>query len=240
MSAAVPVVLDGVRFRYGAGGMGMMFDATVEAGSLTAVMGPSGSGKSTLFSLIAGFERPDAGRISIGDTNVTERPPADRPVSMVFQENNLFAHLDVETNVGLGIAPRRSLSAADRARVDEALERVGLAGKQRRKPAALSGGERQRVALARTLVRRRPVLLLDEPFAALGPRLREEMLALVRRLHDEARLTTLMITHQPGDARAIGDRLLFLDAGTIAAHEPTEALLARTDLPAWRDYLGRP
>lgn len=240
MSAAVPVALDDVRFRYGGGGMEMAFDATVEAGSLTAVMGASGSGKSTLFSLIAGFERPDAGRILIGDIDVTEKPPADRPVSMVFQENNLFAHLDVETNVGLGIAPRRSLPEADRARVAEALGRVGLAGKQRRKPAALSGGERQRVALARTLVRRRPVLMLDEPFAALGPRLREEMLELVRRLHDEARLTTLMITHQPADARAICDRILFLDAGTIAAHERAEALFARTDLPAWRNYLGNP
>ncbi|WP_099867484.1 thiamine ABC transporter ATP-binding protein [Pararhizobium haloflavum] len=230
--------LENVRFAYGPDGAPMMFDTAIPAGSLSAVMGPSGSGKSTFFALIAGFEQPQAGRIHINGEDVTTSAPSERPISYVFQENNLFSHLDVMTNVGLGIDPRRRLSGDDRGRVSQALERVGLSGFEMRLPASLSGGERQRVALARALVRKRPMLLLDEPFAALGPRLRDDMLALVKALHEEAGLTTLMITHQPSDARAIADRVVFIDRGSIAANAPTDNLFDGTDLPAWNDYLG--
>lgn len=126
----------------------MHFDATIEGGVIAAIVGPSGSGKSTLLNLIAGFEFPQSGRIFIGDKDVSELSPADRPVSMVFQENNLFAHLTVEQNVGLGRSPNLKLSAQDHTDIAEALSRVGLAGKEQRKPEALSGGERQRVAIA--------------------------------------------------------------------------------------------
>ena len=143
----------------------MLFDAEFAPASVTAIMGPSGSGKSTLLNLVAGFEMPKAGRVLIGDMDVTGLPPARRPVSMIFQENNLFAHLDVEKNVGLGRSPSLRLTADDRDAVANALARTGLAGKEQRLPRELSGGERQRVALARALVRNRPVLLLDEPFA---------------------------------------------------------------------------
>ncbi len=128
---------------------------------------------------------------------------------MVFQENNLFAHLSVEQNVGLGRSPNLKLSAKDRADIAEALSRVGLAGKEQRKPEALSGGERQRVAIARALIRQRPVLLLDEAFASLGPALRHQMLDLVRELQLETGMTVLMVTHTPEDAIYLDAVLLF-------------------------------
>src|SRR5690606_7218770 len=154
MSGAA-VRCEGVRFSYGEAPM--EFDIDLTAGAIAALMGPSGSGKSTLLSLVAGFETPQAGRILIGGRDVTGDQPASRPVSMVFQENNLFGHLDVAANVGLGRSPALRLSPADREAVAAALDRVGLAGKERRLPRELSGGERQRVALARVLVRDRPV-----------------------------------------------------------------------------------
>jgi thiamine transport system ATP-binding protein len=209
------VALDGVSFSYGEASFS--FSAEFAAGRITAIMGPSGSGKSTLLNLIAGFEAPDAGRVLIGGVDLGNAPPSARPVSMVFQENNLFAHLSVEANVGLGRSPSLRLGDADRAAVVEALARVGLAGKEKRLPRELSGGERQRVALARVLLRDRPVLLLDEPFASLGPALRDDMLDLVAGIHAEREMTVLFVTHQPEDAHRIGQDVAFLDEGAIAA-----------------------
>jgi thiamine transport system ATP-binding protein len=147
----------------------LAFDCTVPAERIVAVAGASGSGKSTLFNIIAGFEQPERGEVIILGEEMTGRAPAERPVSIIFQEHNLFAHLDVATNVGFGISPALRLDAADRMKVEDALARVGLAGFGKRLPPTLSGGERQRVALARAFVRHRPILLLDEPFAALDP-----------------------------------------------------------------------
>src|SRR5262245_4510060 len=178
--------LAGVTFRYE--DMQMRFDLHVASGECLAIIGPSGAGKSTLLALIAGFERAEAGSIRIDGQDVTGLPPAARPVTMLFQEHNLFAHLTVAANVGLGIHPGLRLTAADRDKVEWALAEVGLAGFAGRRPAQLSGGERQRVALARALVRKRSVLLLDEPFAALGPALRREMLDLVARLQEAQQL----------------------------------------------------
>src|SRR5262249_51735110 len=158
-------------------------------GECLAIIGPSGAGKTTLLSLLAGFEHAEGGLILIEGRDVTRLGPAERPVSMVFQEHNLFAHLTVAANVGLGIHPGLRLAADDRARVSAALAQVGLAGMESRLPSQLSGGERQRVALARTLVRNRPVLLLDEPFVALGPALRRDMLDLVNALRAARGLT---------------------------------------------------
>jgi thiamine transport system ATP-binding protein len=230
------VRMDKVAFSYGEARM--TFDLDVEAAAIVAVMGPSGSGKSTLLNLIAGFETPSSGRVLIGGADVTRLPPAARPVSMVFQENNLFAHLDVAGNVGLGRSPALRLSAKDRADVAAALARTGLAGKEKRLPAALSGGERQRVALARVLVRERPVLLLDEPFASLGPALRAEMLELVRALHAAQGMTVLMVTHNPDDARAIAGRIAFIEDGRVAACEKTERMFSAAAPAAFRAYVG--
>src|SRR5690606_24257924 len=193
----------------------MHFDLAIGESDIAALMGPSGSGKSTLLNLIAGFEIPASGRIVIGERDVTLLPPSKRPVSMIFQENNLFAHLTVSQNVGLGRSPGLRLSDADRAAVADALARTGRAGKEERLPHALSGGERQRVALARVLVRERPVLLLDEPFASLGPALRDEMLDLIAGLHAERGMTILMATHDPRDAERLSKTLVFVEGGTI-------------------------
>lgn len=215
-----------------------LFDVEFAASKITAIMGPSGSGKSTLLNLVAGFETPQSGRVLIGGGDVGGKPPSARPVSMVFQENNLFAHLSVERNVGLGRSPSLGLTEGDHIAIAAALKRVGLAGKQQRLPRELSGGERQRVALARVLVRDRPVLLLDEPFASLGPALRDDMLDLVAGVHAERRMTVLFVTHQPEDAHRIGQDMVFLDNGTVAATGTVADFFTKAGPEAFRRYIG--
>lgn len=228
--------LESVRFAYGE--TTMAFDLAVEPAEVVAIMGPSGSGKSTLLNLIAGFETPSSSRIIIGDRDMAGVSPAQRPVSMIFQENNLFAHLDVAANVGLGRNPALRLSADDRDAVRDALGRTGLAGKERRMPHELSGGERQRAALARALVRRRPVLLMDEPFASLGPGLRAEMADLVADLHRETGMTMLIVTHSPEDALRLAPRMVFIDQGRVAADGPAAELLGDGGPEIVRQYIG--
>ena len=236
MNALSEIRLDDVRFSYGE--TAMHFNAVIPGGAIAAIVGPSGSGKSTFLNLIAGFEFPQSGHIFIGDKDVSKLSPADRPVSMVFQENNLFAHLTVEQNVGLGRSPNLKLTREDRTDITEALSRVGLAGKEQRKPEALSGGERQRVAIARALIRQRPVLLLDEAFASLGPALRHQMLDLVRELQRETGMTVLMVTHTPEDALYLDAVLLFLDSGRISTVGLAAELLSPTGPEALRRYIG--
>lgn len=157
-------------------------DFSIAAGARVAVIGPSGAGKSSLLSAIAGFYAPASGRILWEGRDIGGLAPGARPLSMLFQDGNLFPHLTVTENLGLGISPDLRLTATDRESIAEALARVGLAGFGPRRPAQLSGGEQSRVALARVLLRARPLLLLDEPFAALGPALKEQMLDLVAEL----------------------------------------------------------
>ena len=160
-------------------------DAKIERNSCTAIIGPSGAGKSTLLSLIAGFERPERGAIFVDAEDITALAPALRPVTILFQENNLFAHLTLARNIGLGRHPGLQLSAEDKTRIEEAVAAVGLDGLEDRLPESVSGGERQRAALARCLCQDRAVLLLDEPFNSLDPALRHEMRSLVDRLRRE-------------------------------------------------------
>ncbi len=218
------IAVEGVRLRLGS--TDFAFDCRLPGGVITALLGPSGSGKTTLLNLVAGFETPDEGRVRIGGRDVTHLHPSERPVSLVFQDNNLFAHLDLAKNVGLGIHPSLRLSAADRAAVSGALERVGLGGFERRLPGTLSGGEKQRAAFARALVRKRPVLLLDEPFAALDPDLKAVMSALLVELHRETGNTVLMVTHDPQEVRRSADHVLVLKRGRIVADLPAAAFLA--------------
>lgn len=213
------------------------FDCELPAGGITAITGPSGSGKSTLLNLIAGFENPESGKVMIGGTNVTTLHPSQRPVSLVFQDNNLFAHLDLLTNIGLGIHPALKLSADDRQRISEALERVGLPGYEKRKPGTLSGGEKQRAAFARAMVRKRPVLLLDEPFAALDPGLRQSMASLLLELHRETGNTVAIVTHDAGEVRQLADHALFIDHGEVALQAEIEAFLMRRDVPGLTEFL---
>lgn len=207
-------------------------------GSITAIMGPSGSGKSTLLNLLAGFLVPNRGRIFIGGRDVTALAPGERGISMVFQENNLFAHLDIRTNIGLGIDPSLRLGRAGKEHVENALERVGLSGFGARLPGTLSGGERQRVALARAFVRRKPLLLLDEPFGGLGPGLADDMLTLMLEIRAEVGASVLMITHGPDEARRAAGEILFIEKGRIIADAAQPDFFARTDLPAIARYLG--
>ncbi|KRB62872.1 thiamine ABC transporter ATP-binding protein [Rhizobium sp. Root708] len=205
------------------------FDCKLPRGAVIAVTGPSGAGKSTFLNLLAGFDMPEEGRILVAGDDVTREHPSRRPVSLVFQDNNLFAHLDVFTNVGLGIDPSLKLSARDRSAISEALTKVALDNFEKRMPSTLSGGERQRVAFARALVRKRPLLLLDEPFAALDPALRNDMAALLLDLHRETNNTVVIVSHDPDEVRKIADHAIFIDAGSIVADAPIEEFLTQKD-----------
>ncbi|MDJ0778658.1 MAG: ATP-binding cassette domain-containing protein [Gammaproteobacteria bacterium] len=231
--------IDSLAFRYATSTTpSMSFSLTVEAGELVCLIGPSGAGKSTLLHLLAGFLQPGAGRIRVDGSPIELLPVAERPITIVFQQHNLFPHLDLYANVALGIAPSLSLDSDQRDAVDAAFARVDLDGLQRRKPGEVSGGQRQRAALARALVRARPVLLLDEAFGALGPAQRRELILLVKTLVTERRMAALMVSHQPRDARIAAERTAFVLDGRIAAIDSTGALLDTPELPAVRDYLG--
>ncbi len=212
-------------------------DARIAAGQIVALLGPSGAGKSTLLDAVAGFIAPAAGRILWDGRDITALDPAARPVSILFQDGNLFAHLDAWANVALGIRPSLKLSDEERARVAAALARVGLEGMGNRRPAQLSGGQAARVALARALIRGRPVMALDEPFSALGPGLKAEMLELVAGIARETGALVLMVSHDPQDARAIAGQVMLVAGGCAAAPVATDALFADPP-PALRAYLG--
>lgn len=213
-------------------------DWTANPGARIAVMGPSGAGKSTLLSALAGFLAPSAGRILWQGRDLAGVSPGERPCTILFQDQNLFPHLTVAQNLGLGLRPDLRLSPDDTARIDQALARVGLQGMGARRPAQLSGGQASRAALARALLRARPILLLDEPFAALGPALRAEMLALVREVADATGALVLMVTHDPQDALALGGDTAFVSNGIVRPPVETKALLADPS-PEVQDYLGR-
>lgn len=202
-----------VRFNLGA--TKFHFDCSVRPGIITAITGPSGSGKSTFLNLLAGFEQPDSGQVIINGHDLSNAHPAERPISLVFQDNNLFTHLDLFTNIGLGIDPALKLTAQDRRAVGDALDWVGLSGMEKRKPATLSGGERQRVAFARALVRKKPLLLLDEPFGALDPALRSDMGTLLLKLHRETANTVLLVSHNPDDISRLAQNVIHIENGEV-------------------------
>lgn len=212
-------------------------DFEIAPGRIVAVLGASGAGKSTLLDVIAGFFAPISGRVLWQGRDLAPLGPGARPMSMLFQDNNLFPHLTVAQNVGLGLRPDLKLSADERGAVEAALARVGLEGLGARRPAALSGGQRSRVALARMLLRGRPLMLLDEPFSALGPALKGGMLALVAELAQESQATMLFVTHDPGDARRIADLTVLVAEGRAEAPRDTGALFADPP-PALRAYMG--
>jgi len=216
----------------------MQFDLSVAAGEVLSLIGPSGSGKSTLLNLIAGFLKPDSGHIHVDGEAIEHLPIAQRPVTIVFQQHNLFPHLDLYTNVALGVDPSLKLSTEQDQLIEDALESLALSGLEKRKPGELSGGQRQRIALARVLVRERKVLLLDEAFAALGPAQREELIVLVKALVERKKMAALLVSHQPRDALIASDRTAFVQNGRIIALLPTRQLLEETDLVEVRSYLG--
>ena len=189
----------------------MTFDLQVVAGERIAIVGPSGAGKSTLLNLIAGFVLPTRGEIWLNGENHTQSAPYERPVSMLFQENNLFPHLTVQQNLALGLKTSLKLTALEQDQIERVADAVGLTSFLSRLPNSLSGGQKQRVALARCLLRDKPILLLDEPFSALDPELRMEMLNLIDELCHSKNLTLLLVTHQPSELTGKVDRMLRIE-----------------------------
>jgi thiamine transport system ATP-binding protein len=201
----------------------MHFNLKIAAKEKVVIIGRSGAGKSTLLNLIAGFVSPNSGQILLNHQNMTRTLPGKRPVSILFQRNNLFNHLTVEQNIGLGIKPCLKLNASERQTIEDMLAKVSLAGFNNRYPNQLSGGQRQRVALARCLIQHRPVLLLDEPFSALDQALRFEMLALVDQICDDFNLTLMMVSHYLDDSLNYFSRCLVVDNGNIVFNDlPTQ------------------
>lgn len=207
------IKLDKVAFHYKQ--MPMYFDLHIKMGERVAVVGASGAGKSTLLNLIAGFEYADSGEIWLNGKNHSKNPPHLRPVSMLFQENNLFMHLTVQQNIALGLQPNLKLNPQQNEQVKQVADAVGLGEFLTRLPTQLSGGQKQRVALARCLLRDQPILLLDEPFSALDPSLRQEMLQLLQQLCVQKNLTVLLVTHQPDELQGYVDRILTVENGRI-------------------------
>lgn len=197
----------------------MTFDLQVAAGERIAIIGPSGAGKSTLLNLIAGFVLPTQGNIWLNGENHTRSAPYERPVSMLFQENNLFPHLTVQQNLALGLKTNLKLTALEQEQIEQVADAVGLTSFLSRLPNSLSGGQKQRVALARCLLRDKPILLLDEPFSALDPELRMEMLNLIDELCHSKKLTLLLVTHQPSELTGKVDRMLRIENGRISQQE---------------------
>ena len=211
----------------------------VPQGEMCGLIGPSGGGKTTLLHALAGFAEPVAGRVGFAGRDLAGLAPAERPLSLVFQDHNLFPHLSAAHNVGLGIDPRLRLSAEQKREAAYALDRVGLAGLGDRRPAELSGGQRQRVALARVLVRKRPLVLLDEPFGGLDPGLRQDMIELVDALRREQGLTVLLSIHTPEDLRAHADLMAFVAGGVVQSVAPPATMLEPGRDAAVDRYLGR-
>ena len=230
------LIFDNVKLQQGT--FQLTADIRIPAQTIIGLIGPSGAGKSTLLAGIAGFLEPVAGRITWDKHPLTGLAPGDRPVSMLFQDNNLFPHLTVSQNVGLGLRPDLKLTAAEKLSVSAALQDVGLDGFADRKPNALSGGQQSRVALARVLVAERPLVLLDEPFSALGPALKDEMLDLVKSKLLAAGKTIIMVTHDPADARRIADHAVLVADGITLAPVPPDVLLDNPP-PSLAAYLGK-
>jgi sulfate/thiosulfate transport system ATP-binding protein len=187
----------------------------IGSGSLVALLGPSGSGKSTLLRLISGLETPDSGRIWLTGTNATHQSVQERNIGFVFQHYALFKHLTVRKNIAFGLEIRKAPPEKVTKKVDELLELVQLTGLGERYPSQLSGGQRQRVALARALAVEPKVLLLDEPFGALDARVRKDLRAWLRRLHDEVHVTTVFVTHDQEEAMEVSDQIVVMNKGRV-------------------------
>ncbi|MCC7113935.1 MAG: ABC transporter ATP-binding protein [Burkholderiales bacterium] len=236
--------VDGVSKRYVHRVKGAVYAARdvrldVAPGEFVTLLGPSGCGKTTTLRMIAGFEKPDGGRIRFGGDDVTELPANRRDIGFVFQNYALFPHLSVRENVAYGLEVR-GLSAAEIARrVADVLELVGLAGYEHQFSAQLSGGEQQRVALARAIVIRPRVLLFDEPLSNLDARLRVQMRTEIRELQRRLAITTVYVTHDQEEAMAVSDRIAVMNRGSIVQEGSAEDLYYRPASEFVATFIGR-
>jgi thiamine transport system ATP-binding protein len=214
------------------------FDLQVEQGSLVAILGPSGAGKSTLLNLLAGFIAPMQGDIKINGSSIVTQAPHQRPISILFQDNNLFAHLTAYQNIGLGLHPGLKLDVHQKQLIHTISEQVEVDKLLQRLPEQLSGGQQQRVALARCFVQKKPILLLDEPFSALDPILRVAMLERVRELAKQQNVTVLMVTHHLSDALAVASHFVFIDQGNASEVESIEQLTRSHSNPHLAQFMS--
>ena len=210
----------------------------VPAGSLLALLGPSGSGKTTLLRVIAGLECADAGSVHYGDEDVTDSSARDRNVGFVFQHYALFRHMNVFENIAFGLRVRKEDKGKIGERVRELLHLVRLEGIERRYPSQLSGGQRQRVALARALAIRPKVLLLDEPFGALDAKVRQELRAWLRQLHDEIHMTSVFVTHDQEEAFEVADHVVVMNKGRVEQIGTPHEVFEHPANPFVMDFLG--
>src|SRR5437870_5714924 len=237
-AAEIDVRLAGIRKTYGDVVAVDRVDLEIPAGEFFTLLGPSGSGKTTTLRLIAGFERPDEGRIALGGRDVTNRAPYERDVNTVFQDYALFPHMTVADNVAYGLRVKGVPKAERKRRVQEALELVRLPDVGKRKPIQLSGGQRQRIALARSLVNRPRVLLLDEPLGALDLKLRQEMQVELKRIQQEVGLTFVYVTHDQEEALTMSERLAVFNEGRIEQTGPPAEVYERPATEFVAGFIG--
>jgi putative spermidine/putrescine transport system ATP-binding protein len=224
---AVAVEFIGVEKRFGNTVALQNVNFTVEQGEFFAMLGPSGSGKTTCLRLIAGFDYPTAGSVTLEGQEISALPPFNRPVNTVFQDYALFPHMSVLENVAYGLMIAKEDKASRERKAQELLEMVRLGAMASRRPSELSGGQRQRVALARALARKPKILLLDEPLGALDLKLREAMQAELKQLHKELGLTFILVTHDQGEALSMADRVAVFNDGNIEQIDTSQALYNR-------------
>ncbi|MEU8362958.1 ABC transporter ATP-binding protein [Nonomuraea sp. NPDC048882] len=230
--------IDGVSRRFGDVTALDGVSLEIGQGEFFALLGPSGCGKTTLLRIIAGFETPDAGAVTLDGDDLLSLQPNRRPISLMFQSYALFPHMTVAKNVAYGLERERLPRQEVRQRVGEVLETVGLSAHASRKPAQLSGGQRQRVALARSIVKRPRLLLLDEPLSALDKKVRADMQLELKRLQHEVGITFVVVTHDQEEAMSLADRIAVFDNGRVCQVDEPIALYERPRSPFVADFVG--
>ena len=209
---------------------------SLEPDKIYAVVGPSGAGKSTFLNLISGFASISSGSIIWNGKEISNLPPAKRNVSILFQDNNLFPHLSVWRNLALAVTHWPKISRDNEEKLKAVMSEVGILGLENRKPSELSGGQQSRVALARVLLQKNKILLLDEPFSALGPSLKDQMLELIKKIAKNKKLLVLMVTHEPADAKKVASQTLVVKDKKVHPPLSTEKALDPVNGPL-ADYL---
>lgn len=233
------IIVHGVTKRFGAHAALQNIDLEIPSGSLTALLGPSGSGKTTLLRIIAGLEAADTGNVTLEGEDFSQLPIKDRQIGFVFQHYALFRHMTVFDNIGFALKMRKRPKSEIRERVTELLQLIQLENIGHRYPSQLSGGQRQRVALARALAARPKVLLLDEPFGALDARVRKELRAWLRRLHDEIHVTSVFVTHDQEEALELADRVVVMSNGRIEQVGTPDEVYHQPANPFVMTFLGQ-